>query len=158
MISLFNWPAQIIQPSTGRFPSNHIECLLSHHHLTKTCNQLCLAPSQRQASEAPRLRLGASLACIFVSWLCSAQLIGPSLSAGDAMFFQICVRPVELSASWGWHYIFDLTLDANRECLENLYYETSHNRGKTSITKKNIYFVLMFYCCIFVIRSWSKMS
>ena len=38
------------------------------------------------ASEAPRLRVRASLARIFVSWICSTQLITPSLSAGDATF------------------------------------------------------------------------
>ena len=38
------------------------------------------------ASEAPFLCLGASLAHIFVSWISSAQLIIPSLSAGDATF------------------------------------------------------------------------
>ena len=40
-------------------------------------------------SEAPRLRQGASLARIIVSWICSAQLITPSLSAGDATFLSI---------------------------------------------------------------------
>ena len=38
------------------------------------------------AIEAPRLRLRASLARIFVIWICLAQLITPSLSAGDAPF------------------------------------------------------------------------
>ena len=43
-------------------------------------------------SEALRLRLGASLACIFVSWICLAQLITPSLSASDATFGPICIN------------------------------------------------------------------
>ena len=38
------------------------------------------------ASEAPHLRLKPLLTCIFVSWICSAKLITPSLSAGDASF------------------------------------------------------------------------
>ena len=38
------------------------------------------------ASEAPCLRLGASLSRIFISWIGWAQLIKPSLSAGDATF------------------------------------------------------------------------
>ena len=58
------------------------------------------------ASEAPRLRLGASLARIIVSWICSAQLITPSLSAGDApfvSFFRVKHVVVPLCASDRYH-------------------------------------------------------
>ena len=43
------------------------------------------------ASDAPCLRLGASLACIFVSWICLVPLIAPYLSAGNAVFVPIVV-------------------------------------------------------------------
>ena len=84
VISLFNWPVQIIQSSAGGFPSNHIKCLTSHQQLTKTCNQLCLAnPTDkynRQWSFSPPTRsftgshicqldlLGTVDYTVFVSW------------------------------------------------------------------------------------------
>ena len=91
VISLFNWPAQIIQSSAGGFPSNHIECLTSHHQLTKTCNQLCLAnPTDKYAcqwSSSPPARsftgshicqldlLGIADYIVFVSEICNVCAI-----------------------------------------------------------------------------------
>ena len=95
MISLFNWPAQIIQSSAGGFPSNHIECLTSHHQLTMTCNQLCLAnPTDKYAcqwSSSPPARsftgshicqldlLGTVDYTVFVSWWCDVCSIQPDI-------------------------------------------------------------------------------
>ena len=86
LISLFNWPAQIIQSSAGGFPSNHIECLTSHHQLTKTCNQLCLAnPTDKYARQWSSWPPARSITCshifqldllgtvdytVFASWWC----------------------------------------------------------------------------------------
>ena len=63
------------------------------------------------ASEEPCLRLRASLARIFVSRIFSAQLITPSLSAGDAMFF-FQTEPVFLSCPlvfFSSHHLFLLS-------------------------------------------------
>ena len=86
VISLFNWPAQILQSSAGGFPSNYIECLTSHHQLTKTWNQLCLAYptdkySRQWSSSPPARSFTGSHICqsdllskvdytVFVSWWC----------------------------------------------------------------------------------------
>ena len=51
------------------------------------------------ASKAPRLRLRDLLAQIFVSLICLAQLITPSLSAGDATFVQNCASDFHHSLS-----------------------------------------------------------
>ena len=88
LLVVFNWPAQIIQSSAGAFPSIHVECLMSHHQLTKTFNQLCLSnPTEKYArqwsSSPPAQSITGS---IFVSWICLEQLITPSFSAGDATF------------------------------------------------------------------------
>ena len=61
VIALFNWPAHIIQSSSGGFPSNQIECLTLHHQLTKTvinCS-LQIQLTNMLASIVPCLRLGA---------------------------------------------------------------------------------------------------
>ena len=53
VISLFDWPTQIIQSSAGGFPSNHVECLTSHNQPTKTRNQLSLANTNNKHTRQP---------------------------------------------------------------------------------------------------------
>ena len=83
--SLYIWPAQIIQSYTGECPSNSVECLLSHHQLTKTYNRLSLAnPTNRKARHWSSLPAAQNFTgSHFRQSICSAQSIKPSLSAGD---------------------------------------------------------------------------
>ena len=68
----------------GDCPFNTVDCLTLQVLLTKTNNWQFL--TNMLASEAPRLRFGASLARIFVSWICSELPIILSSLVGFAMF------------------------------------------------------------------------
>ena len=101
VVSLSNWPAQIIQSSAGGFHSNHIECLTPHHQQTKICNQLCLAnPTDkyaRQWSISPPARsftgshicqldlLGRVDYTVFVSWWCDVCYKLPVLGYSNSI-------------------------------------------------------------------------
>ena len=90
-----------IQSYLGRFSSTHIECLMSHHQLTKTCNQLWLANStdkyacQWSSSHPPRSFTGTHICqldllgtvdyTVFVSWWCNVCYNHMSLLMGFSM-------------------------------------------------------------------------
>ena len=71
-LSLHIWPAQITQSYGGDWPANTVDSLALQILLTKSYNRRFLANTTKNmlASGAPRLRLEAPVACIFVTWIC----------------------------------------------------------------------------------------
>ena len=90
------------------------------------------------ASEALCLWLGASLDCIFTIWICSAELVTPSLSAGDATFIPICIN---------------LTLTFDRT---NHYTACVHNYLKERVLTKYKYIYIFFKLIVIVFRAQQK--
>ena len=68
---------RLTQSSAVGFPSNHIERLMSHHQLTKTCNQLRLAnPTVKYACQHSPLNVDGST--LWLAYMLK-QLLGSSL-------------------------------------------------------------------------------
>ena len=73
----------------------NIYCLITRWLRPKIDYPLQIWRAEILTSGAPCLRLGVSLACISVSWICSSQLIIQSLSAGDEKYVPNCWKVLQ---------------------------------------------------------------